>query len=55
MLSVYGWEENCLDITIYFSDIDYSLEVNDETIEYEEFISLEDAYELIDRIANIEE
>lgn len=55
LLSVYGWDNYTLNITIYYSDIEYNLEINDETIEYEEFISIEDTYELIDNLASVEE
>src|SRR5688500_3315166 len=54
LLCVYGWEENNLDITIYFSDIGYRLEQNDETLDYEEFSTAEDIYELINSLAKVD-
>lgn len=54
LLSIYGWEENSLEITIFFSDISYRLEQNDEVVEEEEFASVEDVYSYINVLGNTE-
>lgn len=54
LLSVYGWEEETLDITIYYGDLEYSLEICDEQVESQEFVSIEDIYELIDNLAKVD-
>jgi hypothetical protein len=54
LLAVYGWEEDQLDITIFFSDIEYVWLKNEEPIDSEEFVSIDDIYELIDNLAKVD-
>jgi hypothetical protein len=43
-----------LDITIFFSDIEYVWLKNEEPIDSEEFVSIDDIYELIDNLAKVD-